>query len=132
MTVFRAARFVALSAALCLALSACASKPVPPPAPPKPPNWADGLYRGTSTRFQAESRSCPHPGLVKLDVYNGRFQFRWDRNTYIDATLAQDGSVQGNLGDFTLAGKLVDRKIEGDVTNGECGLHFTAKRQPPK
>jgi hypothetical protein len=132
MTVFRAARFVALSVAACLALAACASKPVPPPAPPKPPNWADGLYRGTSTRFQAESRACPHPGLVKLDVYNGRFQFRWGRDTYIDATLAPDASIQGSLGDFTLAGKLTDRKIEGDVTNGECGLHFTAKQQPPR
>jgi hypothetical protein len=132
MTVFRAARFVALSAAICLALAACASKPVPPPEPSKPPDWADGLYRGTSTRFQAESRACPHPGLVKLDVFKGRFQFRWDRNTYIDATLAPDGSVQGNLGDFTLAGKLIDRRIEGDVTNGECGLHFTAKQQPPR
>ena len=48
------------------------------------------------------------------------------------AAAAPDGSVQGNLGDFTLTGKLIDQRIEGDVTNGECGLHFTARQQPPK
>ena len=57
-----------------------------------PPATIDGVYRGTSTRFQADSRACPHPGLVTLyraerpvllplgsrDL--GRFQYRSGRH----------------------------------------------------
>ena len=57
-----------LLAALCAALSACAATPPPatPTPAPKPPDTIDGEYRGTSTRFQAVNRACPHPGLVRL------------------------------------------------------------------
>ena len=50
----------------------------PPAPPPKPPESIDGEYRGTSTRFQADSRACPHPGLVRFDVSDNAFQYRWD------------------------------------------------------
>ena len=39
--------------------AACASQPASPPAPPKPAVEVDGYYRGTATRFQADSRACP-------------------------------------------------------------------------
>jgi hypothetical protein len=126
MNMIRAARL----AALCAALSACTARPPPSaPAPPaKPPATIDGEYRGTSTRFQAESRACPHPGLVRLEVIDGRFQFRWDARTWVDATIAPDGTVTGNAERITMVGKQVGPKIDGDVTNGDCGLHFTAAR----
>ena len=85
----------------------------------------DGAYRGTSTRFQADSRACPHPGLVRFDVVGNAFQFRWDRDTYVDATIAPDGTISGGAERITLTGRQTGRKIEGDVTNGNCGLHFT-------
>jgi hypothetical protein len=114
-----------LLATLCAALAACA--PPPPPAPPAPPPVpVDGTYRGTSTRFQADSRSCPHPGLVLLTVQNGQFQYHWSYGVYIDATIAPDGAIQGSAPAFTLVGKRVGKRVEGDVTNGACGLHFTA------
>jgi hypothetical protein len=112
--------------ALCAGLTACvATPPAPPAPPPKPPERIDGEYRGTSTRFQAESRACPHPGLVRLEVIDNRFQFRWDGKTWVDGAIAPDGTVTGGAERITLIGKQTGSKIEGDVTNGDCGLHFT-------
>jgi len=121
-----------LGTALCVAAAACSTPPPPKPPepPPKPPETIDGEYRGTSTRFQADSRACPHPGLVRLDVVNRAFQFRWDRDTWVDATIAPDGTVTGGAERITLVGKQTGPKIVGDVTNGDCGLHFTLTRRP--
>ncbi|MEJ0018065.1 MAG: hypothetical protein WDN25_16150 [Acetobacteraceae bacterium] len=122
---------VSLCAAFCAAVTACAAPPPPPPVPPPvlPPN-VDGEYRGTSTRFQADSRTCPRPGLVRLEVIGQAFQYRWDGRTWVDATIASDGSITGGAERITLVGKLAGTRIIGDVTNGECGLHFTVTRQP--
>ncbi len=119
-------RSIILAAALCAAVAACASSPPKPPPPPAPPPVAvDGTYRGTSTRFQADSRTCPHPGLVLLVVYNHQFQYHWSYGVYIDASIAPDGTIQGSAPEFTLVGKRDGTHMEGDVTNGACGLHFT-------
>jgi hypothetical protein len=121
----------AVVAAFCAVLSACASPPPPPPPTPKPPPVEiDGEYRGTSTRFQAESRSCPHPGLVDFQVIQHQFQYRWDYETFVLATIAPDGGVTGGAERITLVGKQNGPIIEGDVTNGDCGLHFTVKLHP--
>ncbi|MGA8193703.1 MAG: hypothetical protein WB902_10075 [Acetobacteraceae bacterium] len=119
-----------LLAALCAALSACAATPPPatPTPAPKPPDTIDGEYRGTSTRFQAVNRACPHPGLVRLDVNDHQFQFRWDARTWVDAAIGPDGTVTGSAERITLVGKQAGQKIEGDVTDGDCGLHFTVIR----
>jgi hypothetical protein len=119
-----------LFAALCAAATACAPTPSPTPEPsPTPPVIADGEYRGTSTRFQADSRACPHPGLVHFDVIDNRFQLRWDAKTYVDAAIAPDGTVTGGAERITLVGKQTGPKIEADVTNGDCGLHFTVTKR---
>jgi hypothetical protein len=117
-------------AALCAGLGACASPPPPaPPAPaPKPAETIDGEYRGTSTRFQAESRACPHPGVVRIEVIDSAFQFRWDPRTFVDAKIASDGAITGGAERITLVGRQAGPKIEGDVTNGDCGLHFTVTK----
>ena len=121
-------------AALCAVLSGCAAKPPAPPPPqpaaPRPPESIDGEYRGTSTRFQALSRGCPHPGLVTLQVAGNAFQYKWDRDTFVDAIIAPDGTVTGGAESITLAGRQSGPKIEGDVTNGACGLHFTVAKRP--
>jgi len=120
-----------IRACLCAAVAACATTPPPPPAPPpKPPETVDGEYRGTSTRFQADSRACPHPGLVRIEVIANTFQFRWDRDTWVSATIAGDGTVTGGAERFTLTGKQIGPKIVADVTNGDCGLHFTVTKRP--
>jgi len=93
------------------------------------PGEVDGLYQGTSTRFQADRRNCPHPGLVTLTVQNGQFEFHWNGVTYVDASIAPDGTVQGSGPDVTLAGHLDGSTLEGDVRNDACGLHFTTRRQ---
>ena len=116
---------------LFVALGACAAQPPAPPAPPpKPPENVDGEYRGTSTRFQADSRACPHPGLVRIEVIGNAFQYRWDRDTFVDATIAPDGAITGGAERITLVGRQGGGKIEGDVTNGNCGLHFTLTKRP--
>jgi len=122
----------ALFAACCAALAACASPP-PAPAPvppPKPPETVDGEYRGTSTRFQADSKACPHPGLVRLEVIDSAFQFRWDSDTWVDGKIASDGAVTGGAERITLVGTQTGPRIVGDVTNGDCGLHFTVTKAP--
>ena len=123
-------RHAVLAAGCCAGLAACAPAAPPPPAPPpKPPETVDGEYRGTSTRFQADSRGCPHPGLVRLEVIGNAFQYRWDPVTWVDATIAPDGTITGGAERITLVGRQTGPKIEGDVTNGNCGLHFTVTKQ---
>ena len=122
---------VCLRAAVCAVIAGCAQKPAtPPPEPPKPQEMVDGQYRGTSTRFQADSRACPHPGLVRFDVSGNAFQYRWDAVTWVNATIAPDGTITGGAERITLVGKQTGAKIDGDVTNGNCGLHFTVTRAP--
>ena len=120
----------AVLAALCAALAACASQPATPPAPPKPAVEVYGYYRGTATRFQADSRACPHPGLVDFQVIQHQFQYRWDYKTFVLATIAPGGAVTGGAERITLVGKQDGLQIEGDVTDGDCGLHFTVKQRP--
>ena len=119
-----------LRASLCAVLAACAATP-PAPAPtppPKPAATVDGEYRGTSTRFQAGSRACPHPGLVTIEVNANAFQFRWDPKTWVDATIGPDDTITGGAERITLVGKRTGPTIEADVTNGNCGLHVTVIR----
>jgi hypothetical protein len=119
-----------LCASLCAVLAACAAKPTTtsPATPPKSAQAIDGEYVGTSTRFQAGSRACPHPGLVRIQVSGNAFQFRWSLDTWVNATIAADGAVRGSAEGITLVGRQTGPKIEGDVTNGACGLHFTVTR----
>jgi hypothetical protein len=128
---------------LALCVAGCAA-PAPPPPPPKPsvtPDMVDGLYRGTSTRFQADIRGCPSPGLVTLHVAAGQFDYRWNGRIQVPATILPDGSVQGQFDDIRLTGTLQPAetspgavapsspRIEGDVSNGTCGIHYTATRR---
>ena len=70
-----------------------------------------------------------HPGLVTLRVMDDRFQYRWDSRTWIDVAIDPDGTLHGEGPGITLVGKRLGKRIEGDVTNGDCGLHFTAAKQ---
>jgi hypothetical protein len=125
---------MAALAALCAALFACSPPPAPAPDPPKPaapaPEPADGNWHGTSTRFRADSRRCPHPGLVTFIVWDNHFQYRWDYRTDVDATISADGEIEGAGPGISLRGKRDGNKITGDITNGECGLHFTVRQDP--
>jgi hypothetical protein len=132
---------------LALSVAACAGQPPPPPPPPRAavvtPETTDGLYRGTSTRYQADSRACPYPGLVTLHVLSGQFTYRWNANNMVPSTIHPDGSVDGQLGEINLTGHVVlplagqtsgpgaAMRIEGDVTNGQCGIHYTVSRRGP-
>jgi hypothetical protein len=113
--------------------TACASKPPDSAAPPvaavtAPRVATDGTYFGTSTRFQADRRDCPHPGLVTLYVQDHQFEYRWSPELYVDAAIDPDGTVHGVGPDVTLNGRREGATIDGDVTNGACGLHFTARK----
>jgi hypothetical protein len=124
---------ILLIAAACAGLGACASQP-PPAAkvaadPPPAPEPVDGLYRGTSTRFRADSRKCPHPGLVTLVVQDGQFQYKWAYQTYVDSRIGPGDEVHGQGDGITLLGRRNGKLLEGDVTNGYCSLHFTVRKQ---
>ncbi|HEY6433770.1 MAG TPA: hypothetical protein VIZ17_17460 [Acetobacteraceae bacterium] len=119
-----------IAVGVCAAAAGCATAP-PAPAPvaqQKPAVSTDGTYRGTSTRFQADRRDCPHPGLVTLYVQDRQFEYRWKPQLYITAVIQPDGTVSGTGADVTLAGHQDDGTIDGDITNGACGLHFTAHK----
>ena len=115
------------------ALAACAAPPPPKPPspPPKPPETVDGEYRGTSTRFQADSRACPHPGLVRLDVIGQRVPVPLGPRHLgrcHDRTGRRDHRRRRERSHWWASGRAP--KIDGDVTNGNCGLHFTVTKAP--
>jgi hypothetical protein len=131
---------LSLASVLLVLLAAGCAAPGPPPPPPKPvvtPDTVDGLYRGTSTRYQADSRSCPSPGLVTLHVLGGQFTYRWNARIQVPASIQSDGTVQGQSDDIMLTGQVslpapgapVPLRIEGDVTNGICGIHYTVTKR---
>lgn len=128
MKIQRAALLVVLGV-----LASCARAPPPPPppppAPPPPAATIDGLYRGTSTRFRAQAKACPYPGLVRLEVVDRSFRYRLNGVMSIDATIDPDGKVSGQVNEFTLAGQWTGNKIEGDITSEQCGLHFRAMQR---
>lgn len=99
------------------------------PAPVVQNSGMDGTYRGTSTRYQADLRACPSPGLVTLRVLDGVFSYRWSRDDLVLATVRPDGSVSGAAGGISLTGRADSDRISGDVSNGSCAYHFTATRR---
>jgi hypothetical protein len=114
--------------------SAAPAEPVPAAFAPASPSSSqeaglDGLYRGTSTRYLARRRDCPHPGLVELYVQGGQFTYRWDRDTQVLASIAPDGTVTGQEGSVQLTGRVDGPQMTGDLTNGSCALHFTVERR---
>ena len=123
MTVARIALFVALS------LGPAACGPSTPAVPSRPAGESAGTWRGTSTRFQAEAKSCPRPGLLTLTIWDDKFQYRWDGQTFVDSAIKPDGSILGQAPGITLVGKYAGKRIEGDITNGACGLHFTVVKK---
>jgi hypothetical protein len=121
-----------------LILGACTAPAPPRPvhtaepqqaAPPAQAAGPDGVYWGTSTRYVAERRDCPHPGVVTLAVHNAQFDYRWDWATDVLGSISPDGTVQGASGNITLTGRLDGGELTGDVSNPTCALHFTAQRQ---
>jgi hypothetical protein len=104
---------------LCLELAAC----VPAIAPINP----DGDYRGTATRFQSLNRTCPRPGLLTANVRDGVMYYKWG-GQFIPVSVRRDGTVSGSLPGVQLTGTHDGTIIQGDVTDGQCGLHFTLKR----
>ncbi len=101
----------------------------PPVAAGAAASGIDGLYRGSSTRYEADSRDCPHPGLVTLLVQDRQFTYRWNRQTDVPAAIGPDGSVSGQEGAIAVSGRLNGDQLQGDLTNGACALHFTTRRR---
>ncbi len=97
-------------------------------APPAASTNPDGAWRGSSTRFQADGRGCPGPGLIYAQVLDHQFQLRWGNKANIPATIAPDGSVSGQSGDVTLTGRFSGAAITADATSPNCGLHYTLRR----
>jgi len=127
-----------LPLALAAMLSACNDAPRPQsPAAPAGPGGISGdfemLYRGASTRYQADNRNCPSPGLVTIRPQNGVFTYRLGGRVLIETTIIGDGSLAGNgtgpNADYAITGTATAAKIEGDIRNGQCAYHFRATRQ---
>jgi hypothetical protein len=103
-----------------LALGACA-------VPVAPTISGDGDYRGSATRFQVLRRTCPRPGLLRASVRNGIMFYRWGAQD-IQVAVLNNGTLSGSLPGVQLTGTHDGTTIQGDVTDGQCGLHFTLKR----
>ena len=100
----------------CAALGACAPFPAAISNP-------DGDYRGTATRFQVLRRTCPRPGLLMVSVRNGITFYKWEYQQ-IQVSVLTSGAVSGALPGVRLTGTYDGTIIQGDVTDGQCGLHF--------
>jgi hypothetical protein len=87
----------------------------------------DGDYRGSATRFQVLNRACPRPGLLTLHVQAGVTYYRWV-DQYIVVTAQSNGTLSGALPGVQLTGTYDGTTLQGDVTDGQCGLHFTLKK----
>jgi hypothetical protein len=103
-----------------LTLGACGS-------PATPTISGDGDYRGTATRFQVLRRTCPRPAILNLSVRGGVMFYRWD-NQYIQVSVLSNGTLSGALPGVQLTGTHDGTTMQGNVTDGQCGLHFTLTR----
>ena len=103
-----------------IALSACVS-------PASPTISADGDYRGTSTRFQVLRRNCPRPGLLHMQVRSGVMFYRWGAQD-IQVSVLNNGTLSGSAPGVRLTGTHDGNVMQGDATDGQCGLHFTLRR----
>jgi hypothetical protein len=113
-------RFILGIAMTCsLALAACV-RPAYQTASP------DGDYRGSRTRFQALRRDCPRAVLLTLSVRGNTMFYPWI-DQYIQVSF-RGGTVSGVLPGVQLTGTYDGTIIEGNVTDGQCGLHFTLRR----
>jgi hypothetical protein len=103
-----------------LSLGACVT-------PVAPTISADGDYRGSTTRFQVLRRTCPRPGLLRLSIRNATLFYPW-AGQFIQVSILNNGTVSGSLPGVQLSGTHDTTIIQGDVTDGQCGLHFTLTR----
>ena len=105
---------------ICLAVVACE-------VPTAPLVSVDGDYRGSATRYQALRRDCPHNTLMLLSVRSNTTFYRWGQQ-YIQVSVLSNGTLTGSLPGVRLTGTFDGTILQGDVTDGACSYHFTAKR----
>ncbi len=87
----------------------------------------DGDYRGSSTRYQVLLRTCPRPGLLALHVQGGVTYYPWN-GQYIPVSVSSNGTLSGAAPGVQLTGTHDGNTMQGDVTDGQCGIHFTVRR----
>jgi hypothetical protein len=88
----------------------------------------DGDYRGTTTRTQVLRRNCPHPTpLLTLSVRGGVTYYPWDTQ-YIPVSVLSNGTLSGSGAGVQLTGTHDGTTMQGDVTDGQCGMHFTVTK----
>jgi hypothetical protein len=88
----------------------------------------DGDYRGTTTRVQALTRACPHPSpQLNLHVQAGVTYYLWN-NAYIPVSVLSNGTLSGTAPGVQLTGTHDGSVMQGDITDGQCTMHFTLKK----
>jgi hypothetical protein len=107
-----------------VALAACVQQP-----PAVRIVSGDGDYAGTATRSQfPQRRDCPHSGPFHLTVQAGVAYFRWS-DQYISVQVLSNGTMTGTLPGVQLTGTHDESTMQGDITDGQCWLHFTLTRR---
>jgi len=107
-----------------LALASCAPQPAAVRV-----ITGDGDYAGTATRSQfPQRRDCPHSGPFHLTVQSGVAYFRWGYQ-YIPVQVLSNGTLTGTLPGVQLTGTHDGSTMQGDITDGQCWLHFTLNRR---
>jgi hypothetical protein len=88
----------------------------------------DGDYRGTTTRVQVLSRTCPHPSpQLSLHVQAGITYYLWN-NAYVTVSVLSNGTLSGAGPGVQITGTHDGSTMQGDVTDGQCTMHFTLKK----
>lgn len=114
--------FAGLAAiAICLGLGGCDASSATRSASD------DGDYKGSSTRVQAMRRDCPHPRPMILPVRAGTMFYRWSLED-IQVSLLGNGTLAGASGNTRVSGTHDGTTIQGDISDGQCTLHFTLRK----
>ena len=116
------------------ALVGCGQRPPAPtvaPAPPPPvaARSLDGAYQGTATRYRADRRTCPPPGLVYLAVNQNAFDYSLGRRGSVPVTIGPGGTFRGSDGDFEITGTADGTRLRGHADSAACGYEFVAVRK---
>ncbi len=129
-----------LTAALLAAMLAGCAQPDAPAAatpaavaaatlPPPITGPINGIYQGSSTRVDAKIPACPLAARGLIEIGDRTLLFPYTYELIYVVPVQADGTLHTASGDAVLDGKLIDGRLDFDVTTPMCKSSFSFRRQ---